>query len=151
MDTSLRSQVADAVLDGATDAIISSDAEGIIRFWNPGAVRLFGFTEAEALGRSLDIIIPDRLRARHWEGYAKVMRTGQSRYAEGDVLAVPALRKDGSQISVEFTLMALRDDSGGLTGLVAVLRDVTVRFEEAKALRRRLREALVSAAASSGA
>src|SRR5690606_36075352 len=151
MDTSLRSQVADAVLDGATDAIISSDAEGIIRFGNPGAGRRFGFTEAEALGRSLDIIIPDRLRARHWEGYAKVIRTGQSRYAEGDVLAVPALRKDGSQISVEFTLMALRDASGGLTGLVAVLRDVTVRFEEAKALRRRLREALVSAAASSGA
>jgi PAS domain S-box-containing protein len=148
METSLRARIADAVLDGASDAIVAADAEGIIRFWNPGAVRIFGFTEAEAVGRSLDIIIPERLRARHWEGYAATMRTGRSRYGEGDVLAVPGLRKDGSQVSVEFTLMALHDAAGRITGLVAVMRDVTARFEEAKALRRRLREALAKETAA---
>ncbi|HET9904862.1 MAG TPA: PAS domain S-box protein [Xanthobacteraceae bacterium] len=141
----LRTQLADALLNSVADAIVAADAGGTVRFWNPGAERLFGFTEAEALGRSLDIIIPERLRARHWEGYRTVMRTGRSRYGAGEVLAVPGLRKDGAQISLEFTLVALRDDEGRITGLVAVLRDVTARFEELKTLRRRLREAAPAA------
>jgi len=122
----------------APDAIIFADAEGIIRFWNRGAERIFGFAEAEALGKSLDIIIPDNLRARHWEGFTTTMRTGSTRYGAGEILAVPALRKDGRRISIEFTILPFRDDAAQIIGIAAMLRDVTARFEEMRALRRQL-------------
>ena len=120
------------------EAVIYADAEGKIRFWNAAASRIFGFAEDETLGASLDLIIPERLRARHWQGYGEVMRGRESRYGEGDLLAVPARHKDGRQISVEFTILPLRDDSGALLGIAAFLRDVTARFEELRALRREL-------------
>jgi PAS domain S-box-containing protein len=131
--------VARAVVEGEAEAVIGCDPDGIIRFWNAGAARVFGFAAAEAIGQSLDIIIPERLRARHWDGWRHTMETGTSRYGGGDTLAVPALRKDGAQISVEFTIGMLRGAGGGIAGLVAVLRDVTPRFEELKALRRQVR------------
>ena len=127
-----------ALLVSNADAIIAADAQGVIRFWNPGAERVFGFTAADAVGQSLDLIIPERLRDRHWRGYHEVMRTGQSRYGDGDILAVPGVRKDGTRISLEFTIVPLRDGSGGLTGMGAVLRDVTTRFNELQALRKKL-------------
>jgi PAS domain S-box-containing protein len=120
------------------DAIIYADAGGSIRFWNASATRIFGFAEAEALGRRLDLIIPERLRARHWEGFDQVMAGAPSRYGEGALLAVPALHKDGRQISVEFTILPLHDDAGQLVGIAAFLRDATARFEEMRALRREL-------------
>src|SRR5215471_17639597 len=89
----------------APDAIIYADSGGMIRFWNQGAERIFGFTPAEVHGRTLDIIIPENLRRRHWDAYTETMRTGKTRYGSGDVLAVPALRKDGSRVSVEFTIL----------------------------------------------
>lgn len=119
-----------------TDAVVYSDAEGLIRVWNGGAERMFGFTAAEAIGLSLDIIIPPPQRKRHWDGYAETMRTGESRYAAGAVLAVPALRKDGTRVSVEFTIVPFHDDEGRMQGIAAVMRDVTERFEEIRALRR---------------
>ena len=130
--------VADAIVAAAAEAVIASDSDGTIRIWNPGAERIFGYTEAEALGQSLDIITPERLRARHWEGYRKTMATGESRYGEGALLSVPGIRKDGRQISLEFTIVPLRDEQGSMTGIVAVMRDVTVRFAEIKALREQL-------------
>ena len=129
------SRLAHAILD-APDAVIYSDSEGMIRFWNRGAERLFGFSAAEALGQSLDIIIPERLRERHWTGYDQTMRTGQSRYGEGDLLSVPALHKDGKRISVEFTVAMVKADDGSVEGIAAVMRDNTARFEELKQLRR---------------
>ncbi len=131
--------LARALLRSGGDAIIACDSDGFIRFWNPGSVRIFGYTEDEAVGHSLDIIIPERMRARHWHGYRTMMSSGQSRYSGGDVLAVPALRKDGSQLSVEFTIMILKGAHGDIRGLGAVMRDVTARFDEIKALRRQLR------------
>ena len=119
----------------APDAIIYADSEGVIRFWNKGAERLFGFPAAEAVGKPLDIIIPDRLRPRHWAAYREVVRSGRSRYGAGDVLAVPALRKDGTRLSVEFTILRFHDKNGRTLGMAATLRDVTARFEELKALR----------------
>lgn len=124
----------------APDAIIYADAEGVIRFWNLGAQRIFGFQESEALGKSLDIVIPENLRKRHWDGYAETMRTGKTRYGSGDVLAVPALRKDGTRVSIEFTILPFRDEAGRMVGIAAILRDVTKRFDEMKALRRQLAE-----------
>ncbi|BBY83684.1 PAS domain S-box protein [Mycolicibacterium pulveris] len=129
--------IAAAILSGP-DAIIAADRQGVVTFWNPGAQRIFGFTADEAVGESLDLIIPERLRARHWEGWKKVMATGQSRYGAGDLLAVPAIRRDGTRISVEFTIHPLRDEGGDMWGFAATLRDVTARFEETRQLRRQL-------------
>jgi PAS domain S-box-containing protein len=128
-------KLGDALLQSMSDAIISSDSDGRITFWNPGAERIFGFSRSEAIGQSLDLIIPERLRARHWEGYTDVMRTGESRYGHGDLLSVPALRKDGTRLSIEFTIVPLKDVAGAMAGMVAILRDVTARFEELRALR----------------
>jgi PAS domain S-box-containing protein len=102
---SLSAILAEAILSGRSDAIIAADRDGIIRFWNPGAERLFGYSRDEALGQSLDLIIPQRLRQRHWDGYSRVIQTGHSRYGNNDVLAVPAHRKDGATISVEFAML----------------------------------------------
>lgn len=120
------------------DAVIAADAAGVIRFWNAGASRIFGYKEAEALGQSLDIIIPDGPRARHWEGYRRTMATGVTRYGAADLLSVPAQRKDGRRISVAFTIVPLRAADGTMEGIAAVLRDVTAAFEETRALRREL-------------
>ena len=122
------------------DAVIYSDAEGQIRFWNRGAERIFGFTEAEALGQSLDIIIPETLRRRHWNGFVKTMRTGESKYEAGALLAVPSVHKDGTRLSVEFTIVPFHDDAGQMAGIAAVMRDVTKRFEEVRALHKQVAE-----------
>jgi PAS domain S-box-containing protein len=134
----LAAVLAPAILSTRSDAIIAADKDGIIRFWNPGAERIFGFTDHDAIGRSLDIIIPERLRQRHWDGYDHAMEIGRTRYGDGDVLAVPAIRKDAVQISVEFTIMLLKDQSGQLLGVGAILRDVTARFDELRTLKRQL-------------
>lgn len=130
--------LADALLGTLADAILATDRQGLIRFWNPGATRIFGFTQEEALGASLDLIIPERLRKRHWDGWDRVMATGETRYGAGDLLAVPAATRDGRQISVEFTITLLRDADGRIIGMAAILRDVTARFEEMRRLRRQL-------------
>ena len=131
--------VAEAILSTRSDAIVAADRDGIIGFWNPGAVRLFGYSHDEAMSRSLDLIIPERLLQRHWNGYRRVIETGKSRYGQGDVLSVPAVRKDGATISVEFTIVPLQS-SGQMIGLVAIMRDVTRRFDELRALKRKLVE-----------
>jgi PAS domain S-box-containing protein len=127
-----------AVLATRSDAIIGADPDGIIRFWNPGAERIFGHSADEAVGRSLDLIIPERLRQRHWDGYRQTMKTGESRYGEADVLAVPALHKNGATISIEFTIVPVKDESGRVLGMCAIIRDVTKRFDEMRELKRKL-------------
>jgi PAS domain S-box-containing protein len=129
---------ADALVTLMPDAVIYADAEGKIRFWNAGATRVFGYTAEEAMDQSLDIIIPENLRERHWTGFDATMRTGQSRYGAGDLLSVPATRKDGKRISVEFTIVPFHDANGRMEGIAAVLRDITPRFEELRALRRQV-------------
>ena len=126
------------IVRAAADAIVYADAAGMIRFWNASAERLFGYGAAEAVGRSLDLIIPEQLRGRHWEGFRRVMQTGKSRYGAGDLLGVPAQRKDGARLSVEFTIVPLRDAAGRMLGMAAILRDMTQRFNEMKALREQL-------------
>jgi PAS domain S-box-containing protein len=129
---------ASTLVAGMPDAIIYSDESGLIRVWNTGAVRMFGFTETEALGRTLDLIIPESLRERHWAGFRETMRTGATRYGNGDILAVPAIRKDGTRLSVEFTIVPFTGDNGEMIGIAAIMRDVSARFEELRTLRRQL-------------
>lgn len=133
----LNASIASALLSSEADAIVAGDHEGLIRFWSPGAERIFGYRAGEAIGQSLDIIIPERLRKAHWDGWHRVMQTGQSRYAGSDLLSVPAIRKDGERISVEFTITLVRTETK-ITLLVAVMRDVTKQFNDIKALRLKL-------------
>jgi PAS domain S-box-containing protein len=128
----------DRLVAGMSEAIVYADREGVIRLWNRGATRIFGFTEAEALGRSLDMIIPETLRARHWQGYRATMQSGRSRYGDGQLLSVPAVRSDGRRISVEFTIVPFTDDAGKMVGIAAIMRDVTASFEELRRLRKEL-------------
>ncbi len=132
--------IAESFLRTRSEAIIAADRAGIICFWNPGAERIFGHAAADAIGHSLDLIIPERLRDRHWQGYRDTIATGKSRYGEGDVLSVPALHKNGTTISIEFTIMPLRDSSNALIAIVAIMRDVTKRFAEIRRLKQRLAE-----------
>jgi PAS domain S-box-containing protein len=121
------------------DAVIVSDPGGAIAMWNPAAERIFGYTEKEALGQSLDLIIPEKQRKRHWDGFHKTMQTGQTRYAT-DVLRVPAIDKEGHRLSIAFTVALLYSEEKKLTGIVAVVRDETTRFAEERELRKRLAE-----------
>ena len=135
-DTLTRKDIAGHLLDSPANAIVACDREGTIVFWNAGAERVFGFTQAEAAGKSLDLIIPPPFRERHWQGYHATVRTGVSRYGAGDMLAVPGLHKDGRRISVEFTITLVKDADDRIAGMVAVMSDVTRRFEELKRLRK---------------
>lgn len=121
------------------DAIVVSDASGAITLWNKAAERLFGYTEAEALGRSLDLMIPERLRQRHWDGYGKTMETGVTRYG-CDVLQVPAIDKTGRLFSIAFTVALLYSADNKVSGIAAVIREDTKRFERERAQRKRISE-----------
>jgi PAS domain S-box-containing protein len=127
----------EALVRALGDAVIVADPEGRVRVWPPAAERIFGYAAAEAVGRSLDLIIPERFRARHWAGYQEVMRTGVTRYG-ATVLRVPAVRKGGDPVSIAFTVALLRDEDGRVSGIAAVVRDETERWAEEQALRRRL-------------
>ena len=129
----------------AGDAIIAADAHGAIVLWNAAAERIFGYTQAEAIGQTLDLITPERHRKRHWHGYETSMRTGQTRYG-AEVLRVPALRKDGGSISIAFTVAMLRDADDKVDAIVAVIRDETARWNAERDLRRRLGEFEAAAA-----
>ncbi|MDD2468740.1 MAG: PAS domain S-box protein [Desulfobulbus sp.] len=125
------------LLQDSPDAILIADRDGAIRFWNSGAERMFGHTATEAMGQSLDLVIPENLRARHWQGYFRVMETGQTKYLT-EKLTSPGVRKDGSRLSLEFSMVLLRDDQGGIEGCATIMRDVTARWQKEKELKERL-------------
>jgi PAS domain S-box-containing protein len=137
MATSPHEWLCQQIVNNTQDAIIFADRAGIIQLWNAGAEHIFGYPADEALGHSLDLIIPERLRARHWEGYRRVIATGITRY-DRRLLAVPAVRKDGTQISLEFTVAIVHEPPGEVQGIAAVLRDVTERWQRDKAMQARL-------------
>lgn len=137
MSTDTHAWLCQQIVDQAQDAMIFADRDGVIRLWNAGAEAIFGYRAEEAVGRTLDLIIPAPLRARHWAGYRQVMATGVTRYGR-EVLAVPALRQDGTRLSLEFTITLLRDAAGDLLGPAAIIRDVTARWQRDKALKERL-------------
>jgi PAS domain S-box-containing protein len=125
------------LVEESRDAIIFVDKDGLIRLWNAGAGAMFGYRADEMEGQSLDRIIPEALRARHNEGFRRAMAKGESRYAT-DLLAVPGLTKDGSRISLEFTITLIKDDEGRVLGAAAIIRDVTIRWRREQELKKRL-------------
>lgn len=127
------------ILSLAPDAILFADDKGIIQLWNRGAEMIFGFTADEAIGQSLDLIIPERLRAVHWEGFYRVMETGETRYGK-DLLLVPALHRDGHQLSCEFSIVILKGETGKINGIASIMRDVTERWNREKALKVQIAE-----------
>ena len=136
----MQSNIDYAQLVGAIgDAVVAADPAGAITLWNPAAERMFGHTQDEAMGKSLDIIIPQRQQQRHWDGYEKTMVTGQTKYGN-DVLRVPAVHKDGHTLSIAFTVALLHAPDGKVSAIVAVVRDESSRFAEDRALRKRLME-----------
>jgi PAS domain S-box-containing protein len=130
--------ISQEILQNASEAIMLSDCGGIIRLWNYGAEKMFGYTAAEALGQSLDLIIPENLRGRHWERYFRVMDSGESRYSK-DMLSAPAICKDGTRISTEFSMVMVKDNEGKMFGVAAIIRDVTARWQREKELKERIR------------
>lgn len=126
-----------AIVEGSADGIIVGDREGTVVFWNGGAEAIFGYAASEVLGKTMDVIIPEKLRDRHWEGYRRAMAQGTSKYGK-ELLAVPAARKDGSRISIEFTIVMLRNEDGSTAGAAAIIRDVTARWQREKELKERL-------------
>ena len=133
------------LVEAVGDAIVVCDASGAITLWNPAAERMFGFSQAEAVGQSLDLIIPERQRQRHWDGYNKTMETGQTKYGH-DVLRVPALHKEGRPLSIAFTVALLYSPEKTVSAIVAIIRDETVRWGEERTLRQRLKELEAAAA-----
>jgi PAS domain S-box-containing protein len=129
----------EAFIQSAGDAIVAAGTDGTILLWNRAAERIFGYTEAEALGHSLDLIVPERLRLRHWEGYRRVMQTGETRYGT-EVLRVPAVHKDGRRLSIAFTVALLYAPTQEIQAIAAIIRDETNRWEEERALRKRIAE-----------
>lgn len=131
----LPDDLAARILAGSPDAILICDVEGVVRYWNKGAERVFGFSPGQVLNRSLNIIIPERFRDRHWAGWKAAMSTGVTRYDDGELLGVPALHRDGRQISIEFSIHLVNDADGRTEWVVAFVRDVTERYIREKALR----------------
>ena len=137
METYTQAWLCQQIVDNTQEAIIFADREGMIRLWNTGAETIFGYTAAEMLGQFLELIIPERLRDRHRNGFCRVMATGVTQY-DRKLLAVPATRKDGARISLEFTVVLIRGVHRELLGIAAILHDVTARWEREKAMRERI-------------
>ena len=124
------------IIGDAADALIYADRAGVIVRWNAASSLLFGFSAEEALGRSLDIIIPEHLRPAHWKGFEAAIATGVMRLA-GRPTLTRALHKDGRRLYIEMTFALVRDDAGGVLGSVAMARDVTERVERERAAKAR--------------
>ena len=139
-----------ALVAAVGDGVMVCDASGAITLWNPACERLFGHTEAEVLGKTMDMIIPERLRKRHWEGYEKTMATGITKYGH-DVLRVPAVDKQGRSLSIAFTVAMLYSPDGKVSAIAAIIRDETSRFNEERALKKRVAELEAQVAAKGGA
>ena len=127
------------LIANAGEAFIVADAGGVIRFWNPAAEAMFGYSRDEAIGETLDLVVPEKQRKAHWDGYHRTMATGVTKYG-GKTLSVPAIRADGERISVSFTVSLLLADDGSVLGIGAIMRDVTTEWEEKRAARRRMAE-----------
>lgn len=133
------SRLAARLVEQCPDAVIFADKAGTIQLWNPAAERIFGFQADDALGKNLNIIIPERLRDAHWRGFDHALAERATKYA-GQALPTKAVRADGATIYVELSFAVILDDDGQALGALAQARDITERFEKERAARKRLKE-----------
>ena len=136
-----------AIGEGASDAIIFAGRDGVIRLWNRGAELIFGYTAAEAIGQSLDLIIPERLRKAHWDAFDRSMETGRTKYTDR-ILTTRSMRKDGGKLYVDLGFGLVKDAHGVPVGAFATGRDCTARYESERALKARVQELEAQAAAA---
>jgi PAS domain S-box-containing protein len=127
------------LVESVGDAVMACDASGAITLWNPACERMFGFTSLDAMGKSLDLIIPQRQQQRHWDGYHQTMKTGVTKYGH-DLLKVPAVHKDGHTLSIAFTVALIHAADGSVSGIAAVVRDESARFAQDRETRKKLAE-----------
>jgi PAS domain S-box-containing protein len=132
-------ELREMLIEQAPDAVIFADQRGVIREWNPAAERIFGYPRSEALGESLDLIVPERFREAHWQGYDRALSEGQTKYS-GKALPTRSARKDGSTIYVELTFAIVHDPTGSVIGALAHARDITERWAQERQQRERIRE-----------
>lgn len=125
------------LVNSAGEGIIISDPKGNIIYWNAAATRIFGFTEADAMGESLDIIIPENQQKPHWDGYDVTMKSGETRYGTS-ILRVPAINKAGERISIAFSVALIKDDEDNVTGIAAIVRDETEQFNANRKVKKEL-------------
>ena len=139
MNLPVSSELTEMLLEQSPDAVVFADRTGTIHLWNTAAERIFGFKKADALGASLNIIIPENLRDAHWVGFRRALAERVTKYT-GQSLPTKALRSDGASIYVELSFAIIMDAGGTVQGALAHARDITERFEKERAVRKRLRE-----------
>lgn len=127
------------IVEAASEAVIFADRGGFIRLWNRGAELLFGYPAAEALGRSLDIIIPERLRAAHWDAFDRSVQMGHTKHVDR-VLTTRSAHKNGDKLYVDLSFGLVKDEHGIVHGAFAIGRDCTARHIEERTLRARIEE-----------
>ena len=137
MTTSGQAGLYRALIEGLADAMIFTDRDGLIRVWNSGAEAVFGHRADEIIGKSLDVLVPDRLRSAHWAGFDTAMETGQLKHVRQS-MTTRSIHKDGSDLYIDMSFALVRDDTGLVLGAVAVARDVTDRFKAEREARKRL-------------
>lgn len=137
MDERMQEKIFSTICREAQDAILYADHEGIIRFWNRGAQQIFGYSAEQAVGQSLDLIIPERLRKRHNDGYLDVMATGETHYGDR-LLSVPAVNNNGDPLFTDFSIIMIKDDDGTMLGVAAIMRDTTRQKQTEKELRQKI-------------
>ena len=131
-----QSKLAERILDHVADAVICTDRSGAIIRWNHASTALFGYSAGEVLGQSVELIIPEHLRAAHWRGFDAAMEKGATKL-EGRPILTRALHKSGRRLYVEMTFAIVKGDSESeVLGAVAMARDVTERVEQERAARR---------------
>jgi PAS domain S-box-containing protein len=116
--------IAQAALAPGPHAVISADREGVIREWNAIAESIFGYTANDAVGRTLDLVIPDEERADHWRNYRRVIASGILNYRPDHILDVEGVRRNGTRVKLDVALLAIRDLAGHLLGVTAIMREV---------------------------
>ncbi len=131
-------KILESIFNGVGDGILFCDTHGIIKMWSRGCEKIFGYTDKEAIGKSLDIIIPEKYRKTHWDGFFKAVEKKESKYSD-DLLSVPAIRKDNKSISIDFSIAIIKEQEE-LIGFGAIIRDVTRQFQEKKQLKKELEE-----------
>lgn len=127
-----------ALFEQAPDGIIFADREGVIREWNAAAAKIFGYSRDEAIGRSLDLVVPEEFRAAHWRGYDRALVAGRTKYS-GTAMPTRSMRRDGSTIYVELTFAIIHGPDGQVIGALAHARDITERWARDREQRQRLR------------